>query len=139
MTKKYEPPFQPVANRRSAAAAAATTTQQPTNPYPGLRTTRGRTDGYTKSVPPTRHIPQFEEDEQQDYEEPPKRARTSSISRQAKPTRRLERTRFHWLVFVGIGLFIMIVGWLSFSALSSWYSIWQDDMHYGRVRRFGGS
>src|SRR2546430_16058777 len=39
-------------------------------------------------------------------------------------TRRLPpRSRFHPLVFVGIGLFIMIVGWLSFSALSSWWSV----------------
>jgi len=48
----------------------------------------------------------------------------------------LGRTRFHWLVFVGIGLFIMIIGWLSFSALSSWWSTTQDDWHYGRPRTY---
>ena len=131
MTKNQEPPFPPVASRRSAAIAAPTTNQP--NPYPGLRTIRG--DNSIHGTPPTRQRP-ISEDEEQDYPEPPKRARTSSISRAAKPTRRLPQTRFHWLIFVGIGLFIMIIGWLSFSALSSWWSVQQDDWHYGRPRTF---
>jgi len=160
MTKNYEPPFTPATKRRSATAedlaARRTDDYPPASRHrvghtpglhgedapdesqeiirPGLRTIRGN-GGYSKSIPPTRTIPQAE-DEEQDYPEPPRRAKTSSISREAAPTRRLKRTRFHWLVFVGIGLFIMIVGWLSFSALSSWYNTWQDDMHYGRPRTY---
>src|SRR6266699_2943251 len=30
------------------------------------------------------------------------------------PSRRVRRVRFHWLVFVGLAMFIMIVGWLAF-------------------------
>src|SRR5207302_4957551 len=44
--------------------------------------------------------------------------------------------RFHWLVFVGLALFIMIIGWLTFSALSSWWQVTQDDSHYGRPRTY---
>lgn len=44
--------------------------------------------------------------------------------------------RFHWLVFAGIAMFIMILGWLVFSALGSWWQTTQDDWHYGRPRTF---
>ena len=64
-----------------------------------------------------------------------RRRATTMIPPVAK-TRRLRSVRFHWLFFVGLGLFIMIIGWLSFSALSSWYSTWQDDLHYGRPRTY---
>jgi len=37
---------------------------------------------------------------------------------------------------VGIGLFVMIFGWLLFSALSGWWQTTQDDWHYGRPRTF---
>jgi hypothetical protein len=43
---------------------------------------------------------------------------------------------FHWLVFVGIAMFIMIVGWVAFNALGSWWQTTQDDWHYGRPRTF---
>ncbi len=43
---------------------------------------------------------------------------------------------FHWLVFVGIAMFIMIIGWVAFSALGSWWQTTQDDWHYGRPRTF---
>lgn len=46
------------------------------------------------------------------------------------------RVRFHWLVFVGLAMFIMIIGWLTFSALSSWWQVTQDDWHYGRPRTY---
>ena len=43
---------------------------------------------------------------------------------------------FHWLVFVGIAMFIMIIGWVAFNALGSWWQTTQDDWHYGRPRTF---
>src|SRR5438876_2196127 len=55
---------------------------------------------------------------------------------QAPASRRARRVRFHWLVFVGLAMFIMIVGWLAFNALSSWWQTTQDDWHYGRPRTF---
>ncbi len=39
-------------------------------------------------------------------------------------------------MFLGIGLFIMIIGWLAFSALSSWWTVQLDDWHYGRPRTY---
>ncbi len=33
--------------------------------------------------------------------------------------RRAWRVRFHWLAFVGLAMFIVMIGWLAFSALSS--------------------
>jgi len=46
------------------------------------------------------------------------------------------RTRFHRLVFVGLAMFAMILGWLAFSALSSWWTVQLDDWHYGRPRTY---
>ena len=50
--------------------------------------------------------------------------------------RRAWRARFHWLVFVGLAMLVMIIGWLAFTALSSWWQTTQDDWHYGRPRTF---
>ncbi len=43
---------------------------------------------------------------------------------------------FHWLVFAGLAMLIMIVGWVAFNALASWWQTTQDDWHYGRPRTF---
>lgn len=50
--------------------------------------------------------------------------------------RNSQRAGFHWLVFVGLAMFIMIIGWIAFSALGSWWQVTQDDWHYGRPRTF---
>ena len=44
--------------------------------------------------------------------------------------------KFHWLVFVGIAMLIMIIGWVAFNALGSWWQTTQDDWRYGRPRTF---
>jgi len=51
----------------------------------------------------------------------------------AKPVR--DRSRLHFLVFVGIAMFIMILGWVAFSALSTWWQEKQDDWTYGQNPR----
>jgi hypothetical protein len=43
---------------------------------------------------------------------------------------------FHWLLFVGLAMLIMIIGWVAFNALGSWWQTTQDDWHYGRPRTF---
>ena len=43
---------------------------------------------------------------------------------------------FHWLLFVGIAMVIMIIGWVAFNALGSWWQTTQDDWHYGRPRTY---
>ncbi len=44
--------------------------------------------------------------------------------------------RLHWLVFVGVAMIIMIIGWFAFSAIGNWWQVTQDDWHYGRPRTF---
>jgi hypothetical protein len=44
--------------------------------------------------------------------------------------------RFHWLLFVGLAMLIMIPGWVALSALGSWWQTTQNDWHYGRPRTF---
>ena len=143
MGKHYPPPFPPVERRRTATAAdvAARQTQEyspPASPHrvghtPGLH---GEDAPYLSQEvrPGRRQTIEVDEEEQYTYADSPKKQKTTVVYRPAKPTRRLERTRFHWLVFVGLAMFIMIIGWLTFSALSSWWSVTQDDWHYGRPR-----
>jgi hypothetical protein len=47
-----------------------------------------------------------------------------------------EERRFHWMLFVGLAMFIMVLGWIAFSALANWWQVTQDDWHYGRPRTF---
>jgi len=44
--------------------------------------------------------------------------------------------RFHWLVYVGLSMIVMTVGWIMLSSVSSWWQVTQDDLHYGRPRTF---
>ncbi|HLX57478.1 MAG TPA: hypothetical protein VKR83_10660 [Ktedonobacteraceae bacterium] len=48
----------------------------------------------------------------------------------------VRRLRLHWLVFVGVAMFIMIIGWVAFNAFSNWWQVTQDDWHYGRPRTY---
>jgi hypothetical protein len=44
--------------------------------------------------------------------------------------------RLHWSVWVGAGMFIMILGWVALGALGAWWQTAQDDWHFGRPRTF---
>jgi len=46
------------------------------------------------------------------------------------------RPRFHWLVFMGMALFTMLVGWVILTMLSNWWQVTSDDWHYGRPRTY---
>lgn len=48
----------------------------------------------------------------------------------------MQGLRVHWLLFVGLAMIIMIVGWIAFTALANWWQVTQDDWHYGRPRTF---
>jgi len=50
--------------------------------------------------------------------------------------RNRQRSQFHGLVFVGLAIFIMIIGWIAFNALGNWWQVTQDDLQYGRPRTF---
>jgi hypothetical protein len=94
-------------------------------------------------------VPQVDDGEDDDdiY---PKRPPTSAIRYTRQPevytqgNRRLvvhrepppKKRRFHWLFFVGLAMFIMIFGWIIFSALANWWQVKQNDWTYGNPRTF---
>ncbi len=46
------------------------------------------------------------------------------------------RFRPHWLVFVGLAMLVMVIGWVAFNAVANWWQTTLDDLHYGRPRTF---
>ncbi len=44
--------------------------------------------------------------------------------------------RPHWLLFVGLALCTMLLGWVVLTLLSTWWQGAQDDWHYGRPRTY---
>ncbi len=60
--------------------------------------------------------------------------RTTGDDEEEQPIKRGRRV--HWLVYMGIVLFIGIVGWLGFTALGQWWQGNQDDWTYGNPRTF---
>ena len=45
-----------------------------------------------------------------------------------------QRRGFHWSVFMGLGMILMILGWIGYGYVSSWWQLHQDDATYGRPR-----
>lgn len=62
------------------------------------------------------------------------RLASSPASPSAPPPQR--RMRPHWLFWLGIGLLVMLAGWLALNTLLCWWQVTQDDWHYGRPRTF---
>ncbi len=60
--------------------------------------------------------------------------RTTPLPRQEETAR--PRRRVHWLVFVGLFMLTMLIGWVGLTMLANWLQITQDDWHYGRPRTF---
>ncbi len=52
------------------------------------------------------------------------------------PRQQARRTRWHWSLWLGIGMFTITLGWLALSVLGNWWQTTQDDWHYGRPRTF---
>lgn len=46
------------------------------------------------------------------------------------------RRRFHWLFFVGLAMFTMLIGWILLTTVANWWQVTQDDWHYGRPRTY---
>lgn len=44
--------------------------------------------------------------------------------------------RPHWLVFVGLAMFIMVISGFLFSMLVNWWTVVQDDLQYGTPRTY---
>jgi hypothetical protein len=63
------------------------------------------------------------------------RGRTQTAEDQPSPAHPpLRRPRVHWLVYLGLSLLIMLIGWVSLSLFFQWWQVEQDDWHYGRPR-----
>lgn len=46
------------------------------------------------------------------------------------------KRRFHWMFFVGLALFTMVLGWIAFTLLGNWWQAKQLDWKYGNPRTF---
>ena len=46
------------------------------------------------------------------------------------------RIRLHWLVFVGVALLVMLGGYVLFTVVANWWSVTQDNWHYGYPRTY---
>ena len=46
------------------------------------------------------------------------------------------RRRFHWLFFVGLAFFTMVMGWIALTLLGNWWQAKQLDWQYGNPRTF---
>lgn len=60
---------------------------------------------------------------------------TSSL-RRVRDTEELPRLRLHWLVFVGIALIVMVLGWVVFTMIANWWQVTQDNWQYGYPRTY---
>ena len=54
------------------------------------------------------------------------------IHRQSPPQKR----RAHWVPFVGMALFVMLLGWIVLGALTNWWQNQENDWAYGHPRTF---
>jgi hypothetical protein len=52
------------------------------------------------------------------------------------PHQREGGLRLPWPLWVGLGMLIMILGWIALTTLGVWWQTTQDDWHYGRPRTF---
>jgi hypothetical protein len=89
--------------------------------YPYTQTTPPR----TSSPPPERRLIRQRGPDTQD---------TSEAAARPAPSRR--RWRWHPLFFVGLGLFIMVMGYLLFGAVSTWWQSMVDNWQYGYPRTY---
>ena len=62
--------------------------------------------------------------------------RTTPLSSQAEEEVVRPRRRVHWLVFVGLFMLTMLIGWVGLTMLANWWQVTQDDWHYGRPRTY---
>jgi hypothetical protein len=64
-------------------------------------------------------------------------AKTHARGTDALPRQHRRRLpRFHWLVWVGLTMCSMLVGWYALTALGNWWQTMQNDWQYGRPRTF---
>ena len=71
---------------------------------------------------------------------PPQRSRYTDDRAEDEPEmdrpRGRQRVHVHWSLFLGLGMLVMVLGWIGFSVLGSWWQTHQDDTTYGRPRTY---
>ena len=53
-----------------------------------------------------------------------------------RPGEYRRRIHLHWLVFAGVGLLLMLAGWMALNDLGAWWQNHQDDAAYGMPRTY---
>lgn len=70
---------------------------------------------------------------------PPRRSRITTedyVPPALSPRQAQRRSHAHWLLFVGVGMLAMLALWVIGNLAVNWWSVTQDDWHYGRPRTF---
>jgi hypothetical protein len=151
LKEQINPQHLPMHHRR--ASATHTTAHQPASRhYAGHDAgIHGEDAPYTTGNHPRRAMQPQAYDEEEDDALYPQRPPTSTrrylppreevytdgnrkivVHREPPPQKR----RVHWMLFGGIALFIMVVGWVALSALGYWWQQQQDNWKYGTPRTF---
>ncbi len=52
------------------------------------------------------------------------------------PRHHVRKTRFHWLVYLGVGMVAMLILWLVGTIALNWWQSSQDDLRYGHPRTY---
>lgn len=101
--------------------------------FPGQRSQRSLYAELENSIPPRRSATQTNLPAVQ-----VRKGRMVRADNDIRDTEELTRHRLrpHWLVFVGVAMLVMVMGWVVFTAVANWWQITQDDWHYGRPRTF---
>jgi hypothetical protein len=81
-----------------------------------------------RPVQTPRHTVSVQDEDDEQQTEPLRSTAASPITPQP------QRWRFHWLVYVGVGMLVTLVLWVSVSGFLNWWGTTQDDWHYGRPR-----
>jgi hypothetical protein len=130
--RRQQPPSQHGASRHYAGSSHAIHPED--QPY--LTDEHGRSGGLVPSRIPARATSAIDEGLDQ------RPARTSARSyhasrttqQQVAPVARRQQRSLHGTVYVGLTLLCMLVGFVLFSALTTWWQQTQDDLHYGMPR-----
>lgn len=124
----YWEPGQPVIRRRSLTVGEeARLRNQPASPH--------RAGHYAGLHPEDRpFITDYERDD--DTQLPARITPRSAIRYRPSQEQVKPRKRVHWLVFVGLAMFIMIFGWIAFNAVGQWWQGVLNNIDYGTPRTY---
>ena len=124
-------PYQPVIKRRSLTTAQeAHVRQHPASPHRA-----GHFAGLHPEDQP--FITGYDSDEDDTYTQVPARTVPRSAIRY-RPTQQQAqpKKRVHWLMLLGIAIFVMILGWIALTAIGNWWQGVINNITYGMPRTY---